>query len=170
LFFELGNSVQPLDVIASGDARTIAIGKNPKGGLRLETGDNTFAYWLTSFAGSPIPAVILDYKNGVFRPNPAAMRKPAPTLAVIRKKAERAKKEIGLEPYTGVETSNFLYAFWGEMLEMIYSGNETAAWQYFDLAWDKRKPGKELFKKDFLEQLDKSQFWKMVQEEKASGK
>ena len=47
------------------------------------------------------------------------------------------------------------------MLDLIYSGNETAARQYFDLVWDSRKPGKEKFKQDFLEKLADTDFWKM---------
>ena len=92
------------------------------------------------------------------------MKKAAPSSAVIKQKAAKAKKDIDLTPYTGEENSNFINAFWGEILDLIYSGNETAAWQYFDLVWDKRKPGKEKFKNDFLQKLNESQYWQQMKE------
>lgn len=164
-FYELGkDGVRKLKTISGGDSDIIPIGKTPKGGLILQTGDSTFAYWLTSFAGSPIPTVILTYQNGEFRPDAKLMKKPAPSLTILKQKAAKAKKEMDLTPYTGDEDSKFIYAFWGEMIDLMYSGNETAAWQYFDLVWDSRKPGKEIFKQDFLKRLNESEYWRMMQE------
>ena len=162
--FELGNDeVRKLPTIEGNDSDVIAIGKNQKGSLILQTGDSNFAYWLTSFAGSPIPTVILTYQNGEFRPDAKLMNKPVPSLTVLKRKAAKAKKEMGLTPYTGADNDGFLDAFWGEMLDMMYSGNETAAWQYFDLVWDSRKPGKEKFKQDFLQKLNESEYWQWLQ-------
>lgn len=162
-FFELGvDEVRELPPVEGADSDVIAIGKNSQGSLLLKTGDSSFAYWLTSFAGSPIPTIILSFQDGEFRPDLKAMKKPAPTLAAIKRKAAKAKKDMDLTPYLGVEESNYLNAFWGEMLDMIYSGNENSAWQYFDLVWDKRKPGKEKFKEDFLNHLNTSDYWKMM--------
>ncbi len=166
-FFELGkDEVRKLPTIEGNDSDILAIGKNQKGGLVLQTGDSNFAYWLTSFAGSPIPTVILTYQNGEFRPDVKLMKKPAPSLAVLKQKAAKAKKEMDLKPYEGAENADFLYAFWGDMLDLMYSGNETAAWQYFDLVWDSRKPGKEKFKQDFLNKLSDSEYWQMMRESK----
>lgn len=163
-FYELGkDEVRKLKTIDGRDSEIIAIGKNQKGSLILRTGDSTFAYWLTSFAGSPIPTVILTFQNGEFRPDAKLMKKPAPSLAVLKQKAAKAKKEIDLKPYTGEDDSHFLDAFWGEMLDLMYSDNETSAWQYFDLVWDSRKPGKEKFKQDFLRRLNESEYWRMMQ-------
>jgi hypothetical protein len=165
--FELGkDDVRKLETIEGEDSDVIAIGKTPKGGLILRTGDSNFAYWLTSFAGSPIPTVVLTYQNGEFRPDAKLMKKPAPTLAVLKKKAAAAKKELDLTPYEGEENSGFINAFWDEMLDLMYSGNETSAWQYFDLVWDSRKQGKEKFKQDFLKRLNESEFWRRLQEGK----
>ena len=158
--------MRKIKTISGQDSDIIAIGKKPNGSLILQTGDSTFAYWLTSFAGSPIPSVILTFQNGEFRPDAKLMKKPAPSLAVLKQKAAQAKKGIGLTAYTGPENDGFLDAFWGEMLDLMYAGNETAAWQYFDLVWDARKPGKEKFKQDFLEKLNDSDYWKMMQEDR----
>ena len=166
-FYELGkDNLKKLKVINGQDSDVTAIGKQPNGGLILQTGDSNFTYWLTSFAGSPIPTVILTFQNGEFRPDVKLMKKPAPSMAILKQKAAKARKDIGLEPYTGEENSNFLNAFWGEMVDLMYSGNETAAWQYFDLVWDKRKQGKEKFKDDFLQKLNESEYWQQMQASK----
>lgn len=162
-FFELGNNgVRKLKSIKGGDSDVYALRKNPKGGLLIETGDSTFAYWLTSFAGSPIPTVILSFQNGEFRADAGAMKRRAPTQAVIKARAAKAKKEMTLQPYTGTDDFNELNPFWGEMIDWIYAGNDSAAWQYFDLVWDAKKPGKEKFKTDFLEQLNKSEYYRQI--------
>jgi hypothetical protein len=164
-FYELGkDGVRKIKTINGMDSDIMAIGKKPNGSLILRTGDSTFGYWLTSFAGSPIPSVILTFQNGEFRPDAKLMKRNAPSLAVLKQKAAKAKKNMDLTPYTGGDTDGFLDAFWGEMLDLMYAGNETAAWQYFDLVWDKRKPGKEKFKQDFLERLNDSLYWQMMQE------
>ena len=148
----------------------VVIGKSPKGGLIFETSDNAFAYWLTSFAGSPLPSVILEFRNGSLRPNSNLMKKPAPSLTVLRNKARVARQQIGLEPYTGVDSSSFDTAFWDVMLDLIYTGHEDLAWQYLDLVWDARKTGKQLFVRDFKQQLTDSQYWQMIEEDKNSRK
>lgn len=165
-FYELGaNGTVAVPTVSGDDSDVIAIGKKPSGGLILKTGDSNFAYWLTSFAGSPIPTVILSYKNGEFRADRALMKKPVPSLAVLKVKAAKAAKNMSLKAYTGAENEDFLDAFWGEMIDLMYSGNEKSAWQYFDLVWNPRKPGKEKFKEDFIKKLNESPYWQQLQQE-----
>ena len=165
--YELGaDEVTALPVISGDDSDIIAVRKKTTGGLAIQTGDSNFAYWLTSFAGSPIPTVILSYKNGEFRPDISLMKKPAPTLVALKAKVAKAKKNITLKAYTGEENEDFLYAFWDEMIDLMYSGNEKSAWQYFDLVWDSRKPGKEKFKEDFINKLNNSPYWQQMQADK----
>jgi hypothetical protein len=106
--------------------------------------------------------VILSFKDGEFRPDAVLMRKPAPAQAVLKRKAAAARKQINLNPYNGEEDDGFTDAFWGEMLDLLYAGNEKAAWQYFDMVWDARKPGKEKFKQDFLRRLNESEYWQSL--------
>ena len=134
--------------VDTGNAGMVPIGKAPNGGLRFETNENAFAYWNMSFAGSPMPSVILEFKNGVAEPNFAAMKKPAPTMAVLKRKAAAARKKISNAPYTE-ESMDFEDAFWSEMIDLIYTGHEDLTWKYFDMVWPKTKPGKEKFLADF---------------------
>ncbi|KXK01465.1 MAG: hypothetical protein UZ17_ACD001001689 [Acidobacteria bacterium OLB17] len=152
-FIELpAEGVGAIREVATGNAGMTAIGKVPAGGLRFETADNAWAYWNTSFADSPMPSVILDFKDGVAKPNFAAMKKKAPTAAVLKRKAAEARKKISNAPYTG-EWGEFEESFWGEMIDLIFTGHEGLAWQYFDMVWPKAKPGKEKFLDDFKKVL-----------------
>lgn len=169
-FYELGSeAVKKVPTIFGYDSDIIATGRRPQGSLILRTGDSNFAYWLTSFAGSPIPSVILTFRDGEFRADPKLMKKNPPGPAVLKAKAAKVKKNLDLRAYTGDEANSidFGEAFWGEMLDLLYAGNEAAAWTYFDLVWDARKPGKEKFRQDFLAQLGKSKFWQQLQEKKS---
>lgn len=161
-FIELGERVRVAAEVAGGNVPVLAVGRAAGGGLRLETGDNTFAYWLTSFAESPIPTIIYEFRGGELRPTPDAMRKPAPSLQKLQQEARAVRARLSLEPYTGEAESGFGVAFWGRMLDLIYSGHEALAWQYLDLAWPIKKPGKALFRADFERLLSKSPFWSMA--------
>ena len=174
-FIDLGDWATLVDNIGTGHVGMNAKGKNPKGGLLFETADNTFAYWGGGFAGSPFPDVILGFKNGKLRPNFDQMRKPAPSLTILKRKAQMVRQKLSLEPYKGIENPDtVIYKeeflgepdFWGEMLDLIYTGHEDLAWQYLDLVWSPQKQGKSIFIEDFKGQLNESDFWKMIQEDK----
>jgi hypothetical protein len=177
LFFELGESIKAIKPIFTGNSEIIASGKNPRGGLRFETGDDTFAYWLTAFAFSPIPSVVLEFKKGAFRPNFDLMKKPAPSLTYLKNKAYQEASLLGKERYGGFEETGDLYTdyekfdgeagvFWGTMLDLIYTGHEDLAWQYLDLVWSPQKQGKEIFVEDFKNQLAQSRYWQMIEEDR----
>lgn len=156
-FVNLGNTVDLVEVLNTDNAGLEVTGINPKGGLRFATNENAFAYWNMSYAGSPMPEVILEFKNGELRPNFEMMKKPAPTLAKLKAKARTASLKISNAPYTEIGM-DFQEAFWGEMLDLIYSGHEDLAWQYFELVWPNKKAGKEKFTTDFKEALAESYY------------
>jgi len=159
-FIELGERVRVAADVDGGNVPVNAVGRAQGGGLRLETADNTFAYWLVSFADSPLPSITLEFRRGELRPAPELMRKRPPTLAKLRQESRQVRSQLSLEPYKGEEESGFEVAFWGRMLDLLYSGNETLAWQYFDLVWPAKKPGKAIFRADFEKQLNLSWFWR----------
>jgi len=173
-FINLGETVETVDSIGTGHTGMIVSGKNPKGGLLFETADNAYAYWLTYFANSPFPGVILEFKNGKLQPNFELMKKPAPSLAVLKKRAFTDRQQLSLEPYYGENNeSSILYkedanaqtVFWGVMLDLIYTGHEELAWQYLDLVWDTKKQGKKIFINDFKNRLANSQYWQITKKE-----
>lgn len=158
-FIEVGEKVKVADVVDGENVSVYAVGRAPGGGLRLKTADNTFAYWLTSFAESPLPTIFLDFRGGELHPALDAMRKPAPPLPKLQQEARALRAQLGLEPYEGENESGLEVAFWGRMLDLLYSGNESLAWQYLDLVWPVKKPGKALFRAEFEKKLSQSWFW-----------
>lgn len=158
-FINLGDTAEIVERIATDNAELIPIRKKPDGGLLFETADNAFAYWLTSFAESPMPTVIMEFEGNKLRPAFDLMKRPPPPMAALRAKARLARSRIGNDPYTG-EESSMEYPFWGEMLDLIYTGHEPLAWQYFDMVWPAGKRGKELFRRDFKNRLAESYYWK----------
>lgn len=158
-FISLGETAEIVERVATDNAELVPIRKSPNGGLIFETADNAFAYWLTSFAESPMPTVIMEFKDNKLRPNFDLMKKPPPPMTALRAKALAARSKIGNDPYTG-EESGIEYPFWGEMLDLIYSGNKGLAWQYFDLVWPAGKQDKELFRRDFKNRLAESYYGK----------
>src|SRR5579859_1451100 len=91
LLFELEPQFTLLTKIGLGDADESVFKRDPQDKrYRLDTADETFAYWHTSFAESPLTPVLLeatdDGKGGVrFRLAMDKMRKPPPTEAQWRR-------------------------------------------------------------------------------------
>jgi hypothetical protein len=158
-FINLGDTPELVDHIDAANSGLAALRKNPKGGLLFETADNAWAYWRASFAESPLPRLVMEFKNNKLRPNFDLMKKPAPSAASLRAKARTERAKVSTEPYAG-EDGAMEYPFWGEMLDLIYTGNEQAAWQYFEMVWPPKREGKELFLKDFKAQLAESFYGK----------
>ena len=48
------------------------------------------------------------------------------------------------------------------MLDLIFTGHEDLAWEYFNMVWPPKKKGKEKFLADFKEQLAQTSYgeWK----------
>ncbi len=155
-FFELGDRVRQLPTISTDNDRMTAIGKKPGGGLRFAFAEQAFAYWNINFAQSPMPTVIYEFdKSDNLIPRFDLMQKPAPSLAILKRKAAAAKAKINLKPYVSPDDNfnDWEDSFWGDMLDLIFTGHEDLAWQYFDMVWPAKKKGKEKFLADFKEQL-----------------
>jgi hypothetical protein len=53
---------------------------------------------------------------------------------------------------------------WGEMLDLIYSGNMKSAWRLCDLSWPTNYPGKAVFLKEFKKQLGTFKYYGAIKE------
>ena len=137
------------------------LGRGP--GLQVQIYDWTFANWHSDFADSPAPKVILEYTDGTYRISPSLMRTRQVDLKRLDAKVETIRREAerlrdGSWPEADVSS-----ALWGTMLDLIYTGHERRAWQFLDEAWPYNIRGKQLFRKDFTEQLKKSPYWKAIE-------
>lgn len=128
--------------------------------------DWAFAYWGSSFAGSPAPKVILRWKNGRYRLADDLMRKKYNRDDILR-----MAKDFSDEILPVSEDDKSLRVdpkVWAAMLELIYTGNGNLAWEFIDRAWPAQEDdslGKRwnLYKKQFLAEfkteLRKSIYW-----------
>ncbi len=120
--------------------------------------DWTFAYWRTGFMQSPAPDVILRFRDGKFRMALELMRKPSPKDEVLAQRAKDIAAKWGsLGPGPPHE-------YWGELLDLIYSGNAGRAWKFAEQCWPRERDGKEEFVNDFRKQLRQSPYWHELRE------
>ncbi len=159
--FELGPTFHIIPALFGGNGG-FGVRRLAKG-VGLVTNDDTFAYWNTSYAESPQPEVVLHYRDGAYRPDFELMRKPAPSWDELKAAAKEDRTALAAtanETYPPEDPMKFLPAFWGRMLDLIYTGHEDLAWKYFDEVWPPKKLGKALFARDFKKQLSESRYWK----------
>ena len=128
------------------------------GRLEFLTSDWTFAYWHTGFMQSPAPDIVLRFRDGKFRLAPDVMRKPNQQGKNLAADANRiaAKWDSSEEGPP--------HEYWGELLDLIYSGNAGRAWKFAEEAWPRDKPGRERFIQEFKEQLKASPYWEELKE------
>lgn len=158
-FINLGKTPETVEHIDAANSGLHALRKSTRGGLLFETDDNAWAYWRTSFAESPLPRMVMEFEGNKLRPNFDLTKKAAPPIATLRAKARSERAKVSADPYTGDE-GGLEYPFWAEMLNLIYTGNEQIAWQYFEMVWPPKRQGKELFLRDFKAQLADSYYGK----------
>lgn len=128
--------------------------------------DWTFAYWGTSFAGSPAPEVILRWKNGRYRLADDLMRRKYDRDEVLKMADDF---ENGILPVSENDKSlHIAPKIWAAMLELIYKGNGNLVWEFVDKVWptpddDSLKKqwlsDKKKFLREFKAQLRKSEYW-----------
>jgi hypothetical protein len=127
------------------------------------TSDWTFAYWPSSFAGSPSATVVLrfidDAKGGSYHLALDKMRKPPPGPAKWKEDVATARETFakdGLEIDGGATV-------WNPVLNLIYEGHADLAWKFLDEVWPVKFKGKEKWTGDFCSLLKASPYWPDLQ-------
>ena len=130
--------------------------------------DSTFDYWQTSHADSPMPRIIMRYRNGSYGIAMDLMKKPPPrdhelnariaavkevmnTRGNITALRERKWEDAGVPPL-----------LWAYMLDLIYTGNGELGMKFFDTAWPNHIQGKKTFLEDFENKLKRSPYWPQI--------
>ncbi|MGA9128744.1 MAG: hypothetical protein WB425_11450 [Terracidiphilus sp.] len=125
------------------------------------TADWTFAYWYSSFAGSPSHSVVLHYVDdshgGGFHLAFDKMQTPAPTPEEWQKALNDVRKELQLDRENKV--NNLSDLLWQEVMDLIYSGHSDLAWKFLDEAGPlaQQKPYPDLAA--FCSTLKTSPYW-----------
>lgn len=156
LLVELGETVRvtPMPFAGNYGAR---FEKGADGAWRLIGGEETFAYWRASFAGSPAPEVVYRLEDERLIPDEAAMRTPAPPLAdLLADRADwnwSAAREMGFLPYELLDRATAL----------IYGGHLGEARRFLEAAWNPEIPGYAEVAHDLFRcQLRKSVHWPAI--------
>lgn len=137
--------------------------------------DFTFAYWKTSFAESPAPMVILKPTRTGYQLAANLMRTKPPSKERQERLLARWIEVCSSErSSSGNKDFRLAPSVWGDMLDLIYSGNSELAFRLLDDFWTKGahatnletlehsceivRTSKEKFKRMFLEQLRHSPY------------
>lgn len=121
------------------------------------TDDWDFEYWKVPFYMSPCVKVIGTVRGGKVALRADLMRAPAWTQDALDAKAAEVRD--------GIVKNAVDSQLWGTMLKLLYTGNGAQAWEFLGKAtpWTDEQVG--TFRKEFLEQLSKSQWWPLVRSE-----
>jgi hypothetical protein len=155
--FEIGKVFREVDfIVGMHDFSSHFEKREGEQGLLFISSDFPFAYWKTSFAQSPAESVILRFCKGKYRLADDLMHKPAPSKEKLQQMAAKIR-EVNVESIDDLPPQ-----LWGDMLDLIYTGNAASAWKLFDMAWPKGIKGKKKFLAEFKEQLASGQYWDQV--------
>ncbi|HEX4299637.1 MAG TPA: hypothetical protein VH327_02095 [Gammaproteobacteria bacterium] len=152
--FQLGPEFKELQELPLFDADESAFVRRPDvKGLVLDTADySAFAYFPSSFAGSPAGRVFLSFHDGKFRPDASLMRADAPRTGEIVKCAAL------FTPSRDWKTSQPM-GMWYYATDLIYAGNETQAWAFLNAAWGGSTADKRKYLDEYRSRLKKSIYY-----------
>lgn len=121
----------------------------------LTLSDWTFAYWNASFAESPAPELSLVWNGVAFEPSADLSRTPVPSDSIDQLVTRLPPGYPDKAPTTKWPQP----PLWRTMLDLMYAGHEALAWQVFERASIGHESQAADFKREFLEQLNKSPYW-----------
>jgi hypothetical protein len=168
----LGKQFKKIADIDGKDSSVLFKDINGDGVFELGVADTTFAYWNTSFSQSPLPKVVLRFKDGKYVLARELMSSPPPQPAILAARLQAVRSEMHRSPENPYVLT-IVPALWNFMLDLIYTGNGDLAWKMFDEAWpdgtkgwclDSGEVTKEEFLRDFRKQLASSPYWPGIKE------
>ena len=152
--FRLGADFRKIQDIPLFDADESAFVRRPGvKGLVLNTYDySAFAYFPTSFAGSPAGRVLLSFQEGKFRLDPGLMKANAPTQGETDKCAALFRKSRDWKQ--GQSMGMWYYA-----TDLIYTGHETQALAFLKKSWGGSAADRDKYLSEYQTRLTKSVYY-----------
>jgi hypothetical protein len=156
--FRLGDSFNKIQDIPLLDADESAFVRRPDiKGFVIATADySAFAYFPSGFAGSPAGRVLLSFQDGKFRPDVSLMKADAPKVDEVARCAARFKPS---RDWKGQDNGGQPLGMWYYATDLIYTGNETAAWAFLDAAWGGSVADKKKYLDEYRSRLRKSVYY-----------
>jgi len=151
------------DAIDSADSPISLMGLGDGDTPDITYSDMAFAYWNTSFAQSPAGQVRLTWDKDRYRlVDAGAGTQPQPSDAVLA--AWQAEMTAAIKalpsPYVSIADQNngkegpqLDPVIWSHLIDLIYAGYAEMAVDLFNKAWPNEIPGKDVFWKDFVTQM-----------------
>tara|TARA_Y100001934_G_scaffold114756_2_gene140469 strand:+ start:26643 stop:27404 length:762 start_codon:yes stop_codon:yes gene_type:complete len=154
--FALPPEVKQLAAVETHDSSGRFVAYDAQTALVIETGDNTFAYWNIYFAALPDPTILLAWNGDAYEPATDLMATPVPSAEGLKQKADAVAAS---DQWTADQMDPDL---WREMLDLIYTGHNELAWEFFENGWPHGREGKEDFRTNFRCQLAQSPYWQAI--------
>ncbi len=151
--FEIGNHFRHIETLF-GLAEPSIYNTDNDPALEFDICDNTFAYWKTSFAESPLLTVTYKYRGTKYEVACDLMRKPDLSDVDFKRLAAEIKS------LPDWKTDHPPPRYWSEMLNLMYTGNMDQVWEFAEFAWPPKIKGKQKFIKEFKEMLQSTVFWR----------
>ncbi|HEY3858726.1 MAG TPA: hypothetical protein VGM47_03835 [Gammaproteobacteria bacterium] len=125
--------------------------------LVLSSADfSDFDYFPASFARSPAGRVFLSFQAGKFALDTSLMRSNVPVSDAINKCALLFKQS---RDWKGTENAGQPAGLWYYATDLIYTGNEAAAWTFLDQAWGGSAADKKKYLDDYRQRLKRSVYY-----------
>lgn len=131
--------------------------RNQEKGLVFFVMAPVFFGWKWCNADSPMPELILAFREGEYRIAIDLMRKPAPSLHKLESISSTIRNNSSWHNNTPP------VILWKTMLDFIYTGNADSAWKLLDMAWPEKVAGKSEFLSNFKQRLAESEYWEQIQ-------
>ena len=148
----LGDSMRTLGVIDGADGDITFEDVDNDGVPEVKVGDFRFAYWRDyAFAETPVPDVLLAWREGQYRPACDLMKEDAPSAATLARRAR--------ELTAGWDEGDPPASFYGYAVDLIYAGHPDVAWRFLNTAWPAGISGKDEFLGDLRDKLRGGPCW-----------
>jgi hypothetical protein len=162
VFSLVGDGLKPIATIEGQDSDVVFEDIDQDGVYEARLYDMTYRYWPGSFAFSPMPEVILTYRDGRYVVSDLMLR-PRPNPAMIEAEGEAVYEDSTWS--TGEAPPEYLWVFF----DLLYSGNEREAWDFAEAAWPAKVAGYAEFVAELKEMLERSPYWAEIRERPAAA-
>ena len=120
------------------------------GVYEIDTTDATFDYWQTAYAYSPKPLIIFRYGPDGYHLDTERMHTPPPEDDHFQAEVVKVSSEMGKHELTGLQDDPWKQtgvppSLWSFMLDLIYTGNGSMAWDFYNQVWQDGVTGKAEF-------------------------
>jgi hypothetical protein len=156
IVLSLGDRVDSLVTIATGNSGGRFVNLDDDPALEFETAEDGFSYWPSSFAGSPHPRVVLDWEGRKLQASCALTFRPVADDSV-KALAERLRRDID---WSGGPLSGAAQQLFSAMADLQYAGRpDLARSLYREVRPDERSEELDALLVEYGMILGRSAYW-----------